>query len=74
MSLSIREDINKILGRKYNVEYEMANGRCATFNNTLVNVDGIYFWFENEEDGLALVRQDRVTFMYCTDRRQENER
>ena len=43
MSLNLREDVNKILGRKYNVEYEMANGRCATFNNTLVNVDGIYF-------------------------------
>ena len=27
MSLSIREDVNKILGRKYNVEYEMANGK-----------------------------------------------
>ena len=70
MGLSIKEDVNKILGRKYNVEYEMANGRWATFNNTLVNADGIYFWFENEEDGLALVRQDRVTFMYCTDRRK----
>ena len=43
MSLNLREDTNKILGRRYNVEYEMANGKCATFNNILVNVDGVYF-------------------------------
>lgn len=68
MSLSIREDVNGVLGRKYNVEYLDGRGRCCTFNNTLVNVDGTYFWFENKQDGLALVKQDRVTFMYCTDK------
>ena len=72
MSLNLTEDTNRILNRRYNVEYKMANGKWGTFNNILVNVDGDYFWFESEEDGLSLVLQDRVTFMYCTDRRQEN--
>jgi len=75
MSLNIKEDENHVLGRKYNVEYLDGRDRCQTFNNTLINVDGTYFWFEDVENGLACVKQDRVTFMYCTDRlhRQENK-
>jgi len=68
------EDTDKVLGRKYNVEYLDGRGRCQTFNNTLANIDGTYFWFSSEQDGLALVKQDRVTFMYCTDRpNREND-
>jgi hypothetical protein len=67
MSESINEDINHVLGRKYNVEYLDGQGRCQTFNNTLTNIDNTYFWFESEQTGLALVKQDRVTFMYCTE-------
>lgn len=68
MSLNLKEDIDNILGRRYNVEYLTGNGKCATFNNKLENVDGTYFWFSSKEDGLSLVRQDRVTFMYSTDK------
>lgn len=68
MSLNIKEDTDLVLGRNYNVEYLDGRGRCQTFNNTLNNVDGTYFWFSSKQDGLALVRQDRITFMYCTDK------
>jgi hypothetical protein len=73
LSLNIKEDTNKVLCRRYNVEYLQGNGKTATFNNVLENVDGEYFWFSSKEDGLALVRQDRVTFMYCTDKMINNE-
>ena len=68
MNLAIIEDTDKVLGKRYNVEYEQGNGKTATFNNIFRNADGKYFWFSSEEDGLTCVRQDRVTFMYCTDK------
>jgi hypothetical protein len=66
--LPIQEDKDKILGRKYNVEFLDGRGRPCTLNNTLVNVDNTYFWFSSKEDGLSIIKQDRVTFMYCTDK------
>jgi hypothetical protein len=67
MMLKLNEDTDSVLGRRYNIEYLDGRGKCCTFNNRLVNIDSTYFWFSSKEDGLALVRQDRVTFMYCTD-------
>lgn len=69
MSCNIKEDMDCVLGRRYNVEFEYGNGKLMTFNNVLTNVDGVYFWFSSKEDGLACIRQDRVTFMYCTDKK-----
>jgi len=68
MSLNLKTDPDMVIGRKYNVEFLDGRGRCCTFNNTLWNVDGTYFWISSEENGMALVRQDRVTLMYCTDK------
>lgn len=66
--LPIQEDKDKILGRKYNVEFLDGRSRPCTLNNTLDYVDNTYFWFSSKEDGLSIIKQDRVTFMYCTDK------
>jgi len=68
MSLSIQEDTNNILGRKYNVEYKVNNDSIHTFSNVLTNVDGNYFWFSSLEDGLDIVRQDKIVTMICLER------
>lgn len=54
-----------VLGRKYNVEYELGNGKIKTLFNTLENVDGKYFWFCSDEYGLDVIRQDRIITMTC---------
>ena len=68
MSLLIKEDTENILGRKYNVEYKTNNDSIHTFSNALTNVDGTYFWFSSLEDGLDIIRQDRVVTMICLER------
>ena len=68
MSLNIKEDNNQILGRKYNVEYKSNNDSIHTFSNVLANVDGTYFWFSSLEEGLDIVRQDRIMTMICLER------
>ncbi len=67
MSLNLLPDseYNYVLGRSYNVEYELGNGRIHTFSNILANVDGTYFWFCNEEEGMDVIRQDRILTMTC---------
>jgi hypothetical protein len=56
------------LNRRYNVEYELGNGKVQTFSNVLENVDGVYFWFCSPEDGMDIVRQDRIVTMICIDK------
>ena len=73
MSLQLKTDPDKVIGRKYNIEYLDGRNKPCTFSNTLWNVDGTYFWFSSEENGMALVRQDRVTFMYCIDKPRQKE-
>ena len=68
MSLLIKEDSENILGRKYNVEYKINNDLIHTFSNILTNVDGTYFWFSSLEDGLDIIRQDRIVTMICLER------
>jgi len=68
MSLNIKEDVENILGRKYNIEYKLNNDSIHTFSNVLTNVDGTYFWFSSLEDGLDIIRQDRVVTMICLER------
>jgi len=68
MSLSIQEDKENILGRKYNVEYKSNNDSIHTFSNILTNVDGIYFWFSSLEDGLDIIRQDKIVTIICLER------
>ena len=65
---------NYILGRKYNVEYKLGNGIICTFSNILENVDGKYFWFCSEKDGLCVILQDRICTMVCTDNDKTLER
>jgi len=71
MSLSIQEDTENILGRKYNVEYKLGNDSIHIFSNILTNVDGTYFWFSSLEDGLDVIRQDRIVTMICLDRNKK---
>jgi hypothetical protein len=52
------------LGKNYNVEYKLGNGRLCTFNNNLVNIDDRYYWFLSD-DGLDVVEKDRVVTMVC---------
>lgn len=65
MSLILKNDTNNILGRLYNVEYELGNGKIQTLSNILENVDGVYFWFSSKENGLDIIRQDRIITMVC---------
>ena len=71
MSLILKDkDSGKdFLNRRYNVEYETGSGKVHTFSNVLENVDRIYFWFCSPEDGMDVVRQDRILTMICTERR-----
>ena len=71
MSLLIKEDTENILGRKYNVEYKVNNDSIHTFSNVLTNVDGTYFWFSSLEDGLDIIRQDRIVTMICLERNKK---
>ena len=71
MSLLIKEDTENILGRKYNVEYKVNNDSIHTFSNILTNVDGTYFWFSSLEDGLDIIRQDRIVTMICLERNKK---
>lgn len=66
MSLNLKNADNCILGRLYNVEYELKNGKVQTLSNILENVDGVYFWFSSKENGLDVIRQDRVITMVCS--------
>jgi hypothetical protein len=60
------EKIDKwTLGKSYNVEYELGNGKTMTFNNTLENIDDKYYWFLSEESGLDVIKKDRVITMVC---------
>jgi hypothetical protein len=65
VSLYLREDKDLLLGRRYNVEYELNNGKIHTFSNILTNTDGKYFWFTSKEDGLDVVKQDTIRTMIC---------
>ena len=61
------EKIDKwVLGKSYNVEYELDNGKIITFNNTLENIDDKYYWFLSEENGLDVIKKDRVITMICS--------
>lgn len=51
--------------RKYNVEYELGNGRLGTFSNILRNIDNKYFWFDSSEYGMDIIKQDRIVTMVC---------
>ena len=73
MSLLIKEDTENILGRKYNVEYKVNNDSIHTFSNILTNVDGTYFWFSSLEDGLDIIRQDRIVTIICLERNKQND-
>ncbi len=46
----------KLIGKRYNVEYFLNNGKVQTFSSILVNIDGVHFWFEDEL-GMCMVRQ-----------------
>ena len=60
------EKIDKwTLDKSYNVEYELGNGKIMTFNNTLENIDDKYYWFLSEENGLDIIKKDRVITMIC---------
>ena len=50
------------LNKKYNVEYELGNGKINTFSSTLVNIDDKYYWFL-DDDGLNIIKKDRVATM-----------
>ena len=63
--LSKNEKDNFYIGKKYNVEYELGNGKLNTFSNILANVDGKYFWFMSEENGMDVIKQDRILTMTC---------
>ncbi len=63
--LSVSKEREYIYGRKYNVEYELGNGRICTLSNILVNVDDKYFWFDSLEDGMDIIKQDRIVTMIC---------
>lgn len=74
MSLNITCDENRVLGRLYNVAYDIGNGRIETFSNILENVDGTYFWFSSEEHGLDCIKQDRIIIMSCCERNKRERR
>lgn len=67
MSLNLLPDgeLSYILDRSYNVEYELGNGKRKTFSNILRNVDGVYFWFCSEEEGMDVIKQDKIITMTC---------
>lgn len=65
-----KEYTEKYCGRKYNVEYEMGNGRIQTLSNILENADGTYFWFVSEEDGMDVIRQDCIRTMICINKKK----
>lgn len=52
-------------GKKYNVEYKLGNGKSYTFSNILEKIDETYFWFCSKENGLDIIRQDRILTMIC---------
>jgi hypothetical protein len=63
---TLSHEFNKrMLDRRYNVEYQLGNGKIQTLSNVLENADGEYFWFCSEEDGLDMIKQDRVLTMVC---------
>ena len=64
--LSKNKETNSFLGKRYDVEYKLSNGRIKYFSNILDNVDK-YFWFFSEEDGMHIIRQDRIITMVCSD-------
>ena len=59
--------------RKYNVEYELGNGICHTFSNVLIAVNGNHLYFESEENGLDIIRTDRIVSMTCIGRERKLE-
>jgi hypothetical protein len=59
--------------RRYNVEFELDNGNHRTFSNTLIAVNGNLLYFESEENGLDIIRTDRITAMTCIDRQTKVE-
>lgn len=59
--------------RRYNVEYELGNGMCRTLSNILVAINGNFLYFESEEDGLDIIRVDRIAAMTCIDRQRKSE-
>ncbi len=61
--------------KRYNVEYELGNGKIFTFSNVLKNVDDGFFWFCSREEGLAFIRQDRIITMVSVkeDRNKPNK-
>ena len=67
MSLNLLPDseYGYVLDRNYNIEYELGNGKRRTFSNILRNVDGTYFWFCSEEEGMDVIRQDKIITMTC---------
>lgn len=58
-------DADNVLGKKYNVEYSLGNGKIKTFSNVLQKVDDGYFWFCNKEEGLDIIKEDRIMTMVC---------
>jgi len=72
MSLYIDPNKDKnddcILGRRYKVEYVVENGNYRTLNSKLMYVAGGYFWFSSKQDGLTLIKQELVNYMYCIDK------
>lgn len=69
--LSGKEAGKDILGRRYNVEYKLGNGKIQTLSNILENVDSVYFWFSSPEDGMDIIKQDRIITMICLDRKYD---
>jgi hypothetical protein len=57
------DEYQYVLGKMYNVEYELGNEKIMTLSNVLENVDGKYFWFCSKENGLDMIRQDRIVTM-----------
>jgi hypothetical protein len=46
----------KLIGKRYNVEFFLNNGKVQTFSSILANIDNIHFWFEDDM-GMCMVRQ-----------------
>ena len=60
-----KEIDNWTLGRNYNVEYKLGNGKMYTFSNILTNICDKYYWFLSEENGLDIIEKDKVVTMVC---------
>lgn len=61
-------DVNEnctYINRNYNVEYFLGNGKIQTFNANMVNIEDGYFYFEDEDNGLIMIRQDVIRTMTC---------